>query len=764
MKEILIPLNFTTTPVLYDSKQSFSASDEESGVLTFTTTADVTGTVASLTIRNASENANRQTVIVERLDVNSSPFSYVLKNPLPFGQYEGTVLLKKNVTVIASAVFLFGVNSSLSAEVLPDLVKAYSLDELVENVETEVSNLKDAFNLTVSETVKGVNKTESSLQAQENVRYLNEHQRKANELQRIANENARIVEELERKDTFDALVDSAIIEHTVVQEVADKYQEIESTYANRLLSTEQQLADIELNKANIADLPSSAYVFKGSTTFALLPTSGNVVGDMYYTTDNKVNYAWTGTVWTPIGNGAFADGSVVTQKVADKAITPDKTSFFEHPDIFTLVGSVTGVLSTIGSVNPSENAKVSGFIPIDLIKDYKLPFFSFGYAFYNINQVSVDSTRYGYMVDKPTITDMPAGTKYIRVCWYTNQALNPQYYTPDSAVQILDLSSNVLNMPDSIPFEALNFEIPPDRNIYFKWQSSYGLLSIYMKANEKDAYLEYNYQHLTGTQDVGDPTTWYDVWRMRSVYVNTLGTDGTFIRSHPNTIVHTGSEWECAIKESGQVDFIGGSTHGDEYVENIVFMLDGVSYTNPADFAALTCKELRIFRKGSLYRCNTMKGIKVANHYVDYLFKDNTLNINQKVKWTVSTTTDISYLTMLGIKRLDDTGVQITSKALKEGEAVIYDVSVDGFTNGAYTGLNDCKKAYLWNDIGVGLKTNVEVEVLDSNDFPLNNFKVDNRVDYNKMYFDHCGGGFAVASGDIWYNKARYKIDYLGKY
>ena len=232
MKEILIPLNFTTTPTVYDTLQSFSTSDEASGVLTFTTTADVAGTVASLTLRNASENANRKTVRIERLDVNSSPFSYTFKNPLPFGQYEGTILLKKNLTVIASASFLFGVNSSLSAEVLPDLVKAYSLDELVENVETEVSNLKDAFTLTVRETVKGVNKTESSLQAQENVRSLNEHTRKTNE-------QARISAEAERKVTFDALVDSEVIE----LEVAEKYQEMEETYANRLLSTEQQLAE-----------------------------------------------------------------------------------------------------------------------------------------------------------------------------------------------------------------------------------------------------------------------------------------------------------------------------------------------------------------------------------------------------------------------------------------------------------------------------------------------------------------------------------------
>lgn len=256
MKEILIPLNFTATPVLYDSKQSFSASDESSGVLTFTTTANVTGTVASLTIRNASENANRQTILVERLDINSSPFSYTIVKPLPFGNYEGEIKLKKGTQIIASAVFLFGVNSSLSASVLPKLVEAYSLDALVEEVETEVSNLKDAYTLTVSETVKGVNKTESTLQAQENVRYLNEHTRKNNNSLWKAQAEAFALAEENRVIEFNDLVDSAVIEQTVTQEVAEKYQEIEATQANRLLSAEQQLADIEKKEINVLYPPS----------------------------------------------------------------------------------------------------------------------------------------------------------------------------------------------------------------------------------------------------------------------------------------------------------------------------------------------------------------------------------------------------------------------------------------------------------------------------------------------------------------------------
>ena len=327
MKEILIPLNFTTNPTVYDTKQSFSASDEASWVLTFTTTADVAGTVASLTIRNASENANRQTVLIDRLDVNTSPFRYALKNPLPFGQYEGTVLLKKNLTVIASASFLFGVNSSLSAEVLPDLVKAYSLDELVENVETEVSNLKDAFHLTVSETVKGVNKTERSLQVQENVRYLNEHTRKTNE-------QARIAAELQRKVTFDALVASEVIE----QEVAEKYQEMEETYANRLLSNEQQLVD-KVGGGKLATLADLS---------------------------QDVKTAMTGGSVAVVG-----DNTVVESNIVDRQVSARKVSFLDrnsnnllylNDGTFTVNGITAKV--TDGQITLNGTASATAFITL----------------------------------------------------------------------------------------------------------------------------------------------------------------------------------------------------------------------------------------------------------------------------------------------------------------------------------------------------------------------------------------------------------------
>lgn len=58
---------------------------------------------------------------------------------------------------------------------------------------------------------------------------------------------------------------------------------------------------------------SSAYKYKGSVaTQQDLPSSGNVVGDVYDVQDNGMNYAWNGTVWDALGQ--YVDVSVLATK------------------------------------------------------------------------------------------------------------------------------------------------------------------------------------------------------------------------------------------------------------------------------------------------------------------------------------------------------------------------------------------------------------------------------------------------------------------
>lgn len=59
---------------------------------------------------------------------------------------------------------------------------------------------------------------------------------------------------------------------------------------------------------------SSAVTFKGSTTFASLPTNAKV-GDMYNVTDRHgMNYVWTGTVWDAVGDMTVAEWGSITGK------------------------------------------------------------------------------------------------------------------------------------------------------------------------------------------------------------------------------------------------------------------------------------------------------------------------------------------------------------------------------------------------------------------------------------------------------------------
>jgi len=55
-------------------------------------------------------------------------------------------------------------------------------------------------------------------------------------------------------------------------------------------------------KTEIDNKVSSVYKYKGSVaTYANLPTSGQVVGDVYNVEENGANYAWDGTTWDKLG-------------------------------------------------------------------------------------------------------------------------------------------------------------------------------------------------------------------------------------------------------------------------------------------------------------------------------------------------------------------------------------------------------------------------------------------------------------------------------
>lgn len=221
---------------------------------------------------------------------------------------------------------------------------------------------------------------------------------------------------IESSNEFRALA-SALVEvngwndriDAVEADFIQRANDMEATYPQELLSLGSQLAE----KADLADLPSGAYTFKGSTTFAALPTTGNILGDVRYTTDNFVNYAWTGSAWTPIGNGAFANGTVTNLKLANSAVTPQKTSFFElGTNVFNkdTVTADSYVRVADGVIVSSGGFAASDFIEVSQSSDYRIKSVRH-YVFYDANKVFVSGAN--GTPSGQTVTS-PANAKYMR--------------------------------------------------------------------------------------------------------------------------------------------------------------------------------------------------------------------------------------------------------------------------------------------------------------------------------------------------------------
>ena len=58
----------------------------------------------------------------------------------------------------------------------------------------------------------------------------------------------------------------------------------------------EKIEDLLDLKANLTDI-TTPFNFKGSCTYANLPSSGNQQNDTWYVTDKKCRYTWTGSAW-----------------------------------------------------------------------------------------------------------------------------------------------------------------------------------------------------------------------------------------------------------------------------------------------------------------------------------------------------------------------------------------------------------------------------------------------------------------------------------
>lgn len=240
MKIIPIPLSFGLTDTIYETKMGFKTADINSAVLQFTSDTDPVGCVATLSMKNETDNSHRHGIVLEQMDVTSNPFSYTLGNEIgSSGVWIGEITLKKDLVTVCSQKFRFSIGESLQTSIMEVLIQAKSVDEMMVAIQEDVTEHLGKSDASVNQITTYVNGVVSKLLATDNTRTLQERDRVLAELARETDYQSWV-------EAVQTLIDTAVIDNRV-QAIIDEYQ---STYAQSLFSVTQQLTDT-LNKSAI---------------------------------------------------------------------------------------------------------------------------------------------------------------------------------------------------------------------------------------------------------------------------------------------------------------------------------------------------------------------------------------------------------------------------------------------------------------------------------------------------------------------------------
>ena len=279
------------------------------------------------------------------------------------------------------------------------------------------------------------------------------------------------------------------------------------------------------------------------------------------------------------------------------------------------------------------------------------------------------------------------------------------------------------------------------------------LLDIYIPV--KDGYIDYAFGR-TITSVTPQTQGGGNVWR----FIQATKVNNGFVREYYITAL---GETEMAIRIKDRDDFIGGFTHGDEWLDSgsALFLLDGESVTI-SDYTTLTeFDELQVFATNTMYDPADHTTV-VGKHGVSWKFTKDGLTIGQSVDFSTDLTLIGSYLGMVCAIRnqYSSQTLQITDTYIDDGNFTQYDVSAPGFTGYPRNNKLGIKKAYL---IGKTQKLTISAEYTRQVEglagAGLNLF---NGASYNKLYNAVCGYNdvqVQIASGTKWQTEMKLSIE-----
>ncbi|PHY20936.1 hypothetical protein [Caulobacter sp. BP25] len=251
-----------------------------------------------------------------------------------------------------------------------------------------------------------------------------------------------------------------------------------------------------------------------------------------------------------------------------------------------------------------------------------------------------------------------------------------------------------------------------------------------------------------------DPSKNSDVWRLNGDW--DVVRVGAFEFTRVQQITNPG-ERERAIQEQGALDFMGGNAHGNEEKFATAMVVDDILH-DINQTLAFTCDKLEFFQASKLYKVGnpdkyTPKGPVAANSYCRWIFEPAGVDVSTELQWQMSMTLAITYLAMMPVWRVSETGAQITTTGMKSPTWALEDISTSSHPG------TQTKAAIIkaWGSTGYG----VQMEMLDGWDKPNRQSRISNSVSpaYNKLYFDITGSGYVTAVNEVMRARFRFTIN-----
>lgn len=262
-------------------------------------------------------------------------------------------------------------------------------------------------------------------------------------------------------------------------------------------------------------------------------------------------------------------------------------------------------------------------------------------------------------------------------------------------------------------------------------------MKVYIKAAESgNKYFQYNFIMFD------EPSNVYKGWRLDKHFIATRNSEFQFTQGKQIT---NGGEWECAIKQSGTTDFMGGRAHGHELAFMNNLYVDGVKVEWGLE-QFIKCSKIKMIQGSKLIEDNTTN--EVCTKYTTWDITADELLLTHHIEWLASISLADTYLCMLPIIRYSDMNGQITEAGAREP----YWQEEEMVTTQFSPIFSTAGHAMIW-----GPEVSAEVKVLSGWDKPGRHFNFSNAAAYNKFYFDSTGN-YTTSIGEVWDQVSSYKF------